>query len=222
MIPTLMTVGWSPPASSSEMQQATLSVVLPVSTSNRDPAFQPHQLGRASRRVAPPADAWHARGLSRLIAVETTTTSAPFMFSALSSMATFTPFVAQAIKRLRTVRDVGHPWLFVAEVGQHLGDPASANTADANKMHRTLSRGSFIKVALDPSAVRAARRRPCLQETQGRNKAIHKRIGPSVSVLVNCVRLSTQGASQPVGRGGGPPHLLPLPPCGGRGAGEAR
>ena len=71
-------------------------------------------------------------GLSSFTAVDTTTTSAPAMFSARCPIATRAPSPA----RRRVAAFVGQVRAadLVAEVEQHLGDAAHAGTADADEM----------------------------------------------------------------------------------------
>ena len=109
---------------------------LAVGAGDRDAAASAASARPASRRGAPPACAARAppssSGLSRLIAVETTTTSAPSRFSALWPIDDRDALVAQAL-------DVGafgrvgalHR---VAEIAQHLGDAAHADAADADEV----------------------------------------------------------------------------------------
>ena len=71
-------------------------------------------------------------GLSRLIAVETTTTSAPATFSALWPIDDLDAVLAQpldigAVGRVRALHGI-------AEIVQHLGDAAHADAADPDEM----------------------------------------------------------------------------------------
>ena len=58
----------------------------------------------------------------------------------------------------------------VSEIGEHLGNSAHANAADADEMHRTDVARQFHGFALSPFDCALARRH-VLQEAQGRNKA---------------------------------------------------
>ena len=136
MMPPLITVGSSPPASSSAATSEVV-VVLPWV-----PAMATQHFSRISsasisaRRTTGSrlARAATSSGLSRLMAEETTTTSAPSIFSASWPMATVMPLLAQALD-VGAVGDVGAAD-GVAEIGQHLGDAAHADAADADEMHR--------------------------------------------------------------------------------------
>ena len=92
----------------------------------------------ASRRAAPPAGAAAraatSSGLSRLIADETTTTSAWSMILGLVADVTVAPLLAQPLD-IGVVGGVGALHR-VAEIDQHLGDAAHADAADADEMDR--------------------------------------------------------------------------------------
>ena len=94
MMPPLITVGSSPPASSSA---ATIEVVvvLPCVPAIATQLFSRISSASISARrttASRRARAAISSGLSRLMAEETTTTSAPSRFSALWPIATLTPF----------------------------------------------------------------------------------------------------------------------------------
>ena len=101
---------------------------------------------RASRRAAPPECAGRvlpsSSGLSRLIAVETTThLGARRPFSALWPTVTLTPFsrsrlTLALVGRIRALHGV-------AEIAQHLGDAAHADAADTDESEWVRSRGAI-------------------------------------------------------------------------------
>jgi len=84
-------------------------------------------------------------GLSRLIAEDTTTTSAPSRLWAAWPIATAMP---RSRSRLTFwFRDVRARHR-VAEIGQHLGNAAHPDAADADEVDRPMSRGSFMVLPL--------------------------------------------------------------------------
>ena len=137
MMPPLITVGSKPPASSSAATSEVV-VVLPWVPAMATQLFS--RISSASisarrttgRRLARAAT---SSGLSRLMAEETTTTSAPSMFAGLVADGDLDALVAQPLD-VGAVGDVG-AGDGVAEIGQHLGDAAHADAADADEMHRS-------------------------------------------------------------------------------------
>ena len=134
MMPPLITVGSKPPASS---KVATIEVVVVLPCV---PAIATQRFSRISsasisarrttgRRFARAAA---SSGLSRLIAVETTTTSRLAEIVRLVADRDGRALVAQALH----VGDVGGVRALhrVAEIDQHLGDAAHADAADADEM----------------------------------------------------------------------------------------
>ncbi len=111
---------------------------LAVRARNRDAAFQPHQfgehLGAAHHRQALGTRSNELRVVTFDCGGDDDHVGAVYVFRLVTD-GDFDAFVTQAID-VGTVRDV-RPRHVVAEVGQHLGDPAHANAADADKMHRT-------------------------------------------------------------------------------------
>ncbi len=135
MMPPLMTVGSRPPASS-KAATSEVVVVLPCV-----PAMATQVLKRMSsasisarrttgRRFSRAAT---SSGLSRLIAVETTTTAASPRFLASWPTCTGDALVAQAL-HIGAVGGVRALHL-VAEVDEHLGDAGHADAADADEVN---------------------------------------------------------------------------------------
>ncbi len=134
MMPPLMTVG-SRPAASSSVATSEVVVVLPWV-----PAMATHCFSRISsasisaRRTTGMrrARAAVSSGLSRLIAVETTTTAASPRLRGVVADEDARALVAQPL-------DVGvvagvRALHLVAEIDQHLGDAGHADAADADEM----------------------------------------------------------------------------------------
>ena len=134
MMPPLMTVGSSPAASSS-VATSEVVVVLPWV-----PAIATHCLSRISsasisaRRTTGMrfARAAASSGLSRLIAVETTTTAASPRLRRVVADEHGRAALAQALDVgvVASVRALHR----VAEIDQHLGDAGHADAADADEM----------------------------------------------------------------------------------------
>src|SRR5271155_2923023 len=153
MMPPLMTVG-SRPAAASKVATSEVVVVLPWV-----PAIATHCLSRISsasisarrttgmrrRRAAV------SSGLSRLIAVETTTTAASP--TCADARATFAEaFDVGVVARVRALH-------LVTDIEQHLGDAGHADSADADEMNGAKLARQFH---LDPfpRALSRARHKP--------------------------------------------------------------
>ncbi len=85
-------------------------------------------------------------GLSRLIAEETTTTSAPSRLRGTWPIATAMPLSRSRLTLALSA--TSEPLHVIAEIGQHLGNAAHADAADADEMDRPDVARQFHAVAL--------------------------------------------------------------------------
>ncbi len=97
-------------------------------------------------------------GLSRLIAVETTSTSAPDTLSALWPTWMVMPFSRRRLTL--ALSEASEPLHGVAEIAQHLGDAAHADAADTDKVNGSdfarQSHGASLCSIMSGSAKRAS------------------------------------------------------------------
>jgi hypothetical protein len=131
---------------------------LAVGAGDRDAAAEAHQLGQ-HRRARHDRDALErasiSSGLSRRMALDTTTQSVPSTLDALWPRITRAPSVAR--RRVAALSALSEPGHFVAERAQHLGNAAHAGTADADEMHAPEHGGQVAGVL----QAAFARRRSC-------------------------------------------------------------
>jgi hypothetical protein len=147
---------------------------LAVRARNRHAAFQPHEFGEHLGA----ADNWQAlcarSDQLRVVTLDCRRDDdhvcAIYVFRLVTDD-DFDAFVAQTFD-VGAIRNVGAGDA-VSEIGEHFGDAAHANAADAHEMHRTDVARQFHKVALTPSLRAGARRGDVCRRRKAETRPSH-------------------------------------------------